>query len=414
MAGDLETIAFEAWLYGLPAIEMATTRSRVLARGAEQNRFHHVHRLLTPRDREVTLPNNDTLYSSAHIDLAEGGVTLTLPASGDRYLSLALMDAWSNNFAILGTRTTGPDGGIFRLVGPASTESGPMVIRSPTDFVWALARVLVDGPEDLVAARQVQQAIAIEAPAARQWTPLARRDADWAAYFSALTTMMAANPPPVTDLALLRRIAPLGLQDVRFDAGRFSKAEQEAIARGAAAARAWVTHAGGIGAREADGWSYPGHSIGDFGQDYRYRAAVALKGLAAMPSVEALYLHGVGPDGGAYDGNRRWKLRFPVDALPPVHAFWSLTLYEIMPDGQMFLTDNPLERYSIGDRTAGLRFEADGSLEICIGHAHPGDTAVANWLPAPAGPFALIMRAYLPETQWLDGDYRMPPVVEAA
>lgn len=412
MAEDLEFIAFEAWLYGLPAIEMATTRSRVMARGAQQNCFHHVHRLLTPRDREVTLPNNDTLYSSAHIDLSRGGVTLELPASADRYLSLALMDAWTNNFAILGTRTTGPDGGTFRLVGPASTECGPMVIRSPTDFVWALARVLVDGEADLEAARSIQKAIAIEAPDAGTWTPLAGRDADWGDYFSALSAMMTANPPPVTDLAMMRRIAPLGLAGGMFDTARFSPVQAAAIARGVARARAWVTKAGGVGSRATDGWRYPGHSIGDFGQDYRYRAAVALKGLAAMPSVEALYLQGVGPDAGAFDGRRRWLLRFPAGALPPVHAFWSLTLYEIMPDGQMFLTDNPLRRYSIGDRTPGLKFEADGALTIEIGHAKPGSGAAVNWLPAPAGPFALTMRAYLPEERWLDGEYRMPAVIE--
>ena len=409
MVEKLEAIAHEAWTYGLPAIEMATTRSRVLARGAQQNRFHHVHRLLTPRDREVTLPNNDTLYSSAHLDLAQGAVTLTLPAAGERYLSLALMDAWSNNFAILGTRTTGSDGGVFRLVGPNAAESAPGVIRSPTNFVWALARVLVDGPDDLGAARAIQEGIGLDAPAARPWSAVAGREADWPEYFAALATMMAANPPPATDLAVLRRIAPLGLADGNFDATRFSADEQAAITRGVESAREAARRSGGIGVIARGGWIEPGHSVGDFGQAYRYRAAVALKGLAAMPSVEALYLIGQGPDHGAYDGRRQWRLRFEPERLPPVDAFWSLTLYEIMPDGQMFLTENPLRRYSIGDRTAGLRYDADGGLTILAGLNEP-DSGSANWLPAPAGPFALAMRAYLPAARWLDGDYAMPPV----
>ena len=411
MIEELEVIAQEAWLYGLPAIEMATTRTRALARGARQNSFHHVGRLLTPRDRDVTLPNNDTLYSSAHLDLSQGGLTLTLPASGERYLSVAFIDAWTNNFAILGTRTTGAQGGTFRLVGPASTEHGPMVLRSPTDFVWALARVLVDGPSDLEAARMVQQAIGLEAPEAPAWTPLVARDADWPDYFAALHAMMRNNPPPVTDLALLRRIVPLGLTDASFDASRFTAEEREAIARGVVSARTLVRSGGGIGARVRNGWIEPGQSIGDFGQDYRYRAAVALKGLAAMPSVEALYLIGRGPDRGAYDGRRQWRLRFAPDQLPPVNAFWSLAMYEIMPDGQMFLTENPLQRYSIGDRTPGLRLDPDGGLTILIGAREPSETA--NWLPAPDGPFALAMRAYLPAKSWLDGAYELP-ALEAA
>ena len=413
MRHTLEEQAAEAWLYGLPLIEMAATRTRVLRLGVQQNRLHHVHRLLTPRDREVTLPNNDTLYSSAHLDLSHGPATLTLPPAGERYLSFALMDAWTNNFAILGTRTTGAEGGTFRIVGPSSDETGPMVIRAPTDFVWGLARVLVDGPADLEAARAVQQAITLDAPAARDWTPLTSRTADWADYLAAVDAMMVANPPPATDLALRRRIAGLGIGEGRFDPTRFSPDAAQAIATGVQQARHWAVAAGGIGARAVDGWLQPGHGVGDFGQDYRYRAAVALKGLAAMPSVEALYLQGTGTSDGLYDGTRQWRLHFAADTLPPVDGFWSLTMYEAADDGQMFLTANPLQRYSIGDRTPGLAKAADGRLTIAIGHEPPADVPEVNWLPAPAGPFGIVMRAYLPHTEWLYGIYRMPPLQPA-
>ena len=125
----------------------------------------HTQNLADHRARAVTTPNNDTLYTSAYVELSRGPVTITLPPSGDRYLSLALMDAYSNNFAILGTRTTGPNGVTFTLVGPNDAAAGASIVRSPTRHVWALARILVDGPHDLDAARQVQQGISMQGPA---------------------------------------------------------------------------------------------------------------------------------------------------------------------------------------------------------------------------------------------------------
>ncbi|MDI1364793.1 MAG: DUF1214 domain-containing protein, partial [bacterium] len=151
---------------------------------------------------------------------------------------------------------------------------------------------------------------------------------------------------------------------------------------------------------------------GDFGQDYMLRAAVALGGLAALPLVEATYLR-AGHDGqGLFDGTRNWRLHIPADHPIPVESFWSLSLYEATPDKQFFFTDNPINRYAIGDRTPGLAWNADGSLDLWIGQAQPGAERVSNWLPAPAGPFALFMRAYLPRPQLLDGSYRLPPVEE--
>jgi hypothetical protein len=114
-----------------------------------------------------------------------------------------------------------------------------------------------------------------------------------------------------------------------------------------------------------------------------------------------------------YDGTRAWRLHFPADRLIPVDGFWSLSLYEATDDGQYFFTDNPIHRYAIGDRTEGLSWNEDGSLDVWIGHEPPGEGREANWLPAPAGPFALFMRCYLPKTDLLGGRYRLPPVVEA-
>ena len=192
---DLTAAARAAYVFGLPLIEIATTRSRLTGLGAPMHAFMYPPNLADHRARAVTTPNNDTLYASAQIDLGGGPVTLTLPPAGERYLSLALMDAYTNNFAVLGTRTTGPDGGTFTLVGPNDAAEGPNVVRSPTRHVWALARILVDGPHDLEAARQVQRAVSMQGPSAAVYGPCAARGAAWPELFASVARLIADNPP---------------------------------------------------------------------------------------------------------------------------------------------------------------------------------------------------------------------------
>lgn len=410
---DLKTAAREAWLYALPLIEIATTRARGQALGHRMSAFAHVRTLANHRHRAVTTPNNDTLYSTAQLDLSAGPVTLTLPSSGERYFSLALMDAYSNNFAVLGTRTTGPEGLRVRLVGPGEAAEGPRVLRAPTNHVWALARILVEGPHDMEAAQAVQNGLTIQGPDAPAPGPYAARNAGWQDFFASAAALMAANPPPLTDTALIRAIAPLGLPE-GFDPTRFSQGDVAEIEAGIGEARQ-VARRGGLGGAEFEGgWSYPSPRLGDFDQDYHLRASVALGGLAALPPAEAMYMRaeGEGPSH-LYDGTRAWRLHFPAGEALPVNSFWSLSLYEATPEGQFFFTDNPLGRYAIGDRTPGLETNPDGSLDIWIGHEGPGPARESNWLPAPAGPFALFMRAYLPKPELLEGRYRLPPVTPA-
>jgi hypothetical protein len=242
--------------------------------------------------------------------------------------------------------------------------------------------------------------------------PFAGRAASWADYFASAAQLIALNPPPVTDRAALAAMAPLGLD--AFDPTRFSVEEVAAIEAGIAEARVAVRRGGLSGSGFVDGWSYPDWRLGDFGQAYDFRAAVALSGLAALPPVEAMYMRAEGPSArGLFDGAEAWRLHFPADRQIPVGSFWSLSLYEATDDGQFFFTDNPLGRYAIGDRTPGLKFGADGSLDLWIGHENPGPERESNWLPAPAGPFALFMRAYLPLPDLLDGKYRLPAVERA-
>lgn len=411
-SADLKAAARDAWIYGLPLVEMATTRSRA-ARGGPTNQLRHARALAGPDSRNVTAPNNDTLYSQAWLDLTKGPVTLTLPQTGDRYISAALMNMYTDHDAILGTRTTGEDGGRFQIVGPGHAGSGPDIVRVSTPQAWLLIRTLASGPDDLPAVHRVQNGMRLEAPGGGQPATFPARQAPALEYFAGVAALLRENPPPPTDRALFERVAPLGLTMAgQFDPDRFDAAQQAAIEAGVAEAKAAVRQGGG--AVVAQGWSYPAANLGDFGQDYGFRAAVALAGLAGMPPQEAMYMQPAFERGRMIEGAGPYRLHFPAGRLPPVDAFWSLTMYEATPDGQFFLVDNPLGRYSIGDRTPGLRTNADGSLDIWIARQDPGGAKSANWLPAPAqGPFTLSLRAYLPRRDLIVGRYRLPAIEPA-
>jgi hypothetical protein len=418
---DLRAAAKEAWLWGVPLIEMAQQRSARAREGVAPNVYQHQRDLIgagetgEARESFVTTPNNDTLYSQAWVDLSNGPVKLTVPATGDRYFSLALLDMYTNNFAILGTRTTGGEGGVFTLVGPGHAATEPGAISSPTNWVWSLARILVEGPDDLAAARQVQDGLEIEAPLTNgEIGDHATRHAPWSDYFASVQALMNESPPPATDGAQLRRMAAIVRPGGRFDASRFSPAEAEAIKAGIADAQAVLGEFRKT-VRAADGWTLPALDIGVYNQNYLQRASVAIGGLGALPRQEAIYFSARGPGGAAgFDSARNWKLTFTGADLPPVDSFWSLSLYWRTADGQSYFAKNPIDRVAIGDRTPGLKRESDGGFTIWLTRTDPGGDASRNWLPTPAtmDTFFLTMRAYFPRRDMLDGSYRLPKVTE--
>ncbi|MCW5759535.1 MAG: DUF1254 domain-containing protein [Phenylobacterium sp.] len=416
-AGDLKAAAREAWLYGLPLIEMATTRARALKGdgtiGAGLNAFRHTRQLATDKSRGVTSPNNDTLYSGAWMDLTKGPLTLTLPPTGERYISVAGMSMYTDNDFVLGTRTTGGAGGRYTIAGPGQAGEGPDVVRLKTPEGWVLVRILVDGPDDLPAVHKLQDGLRMSGPAATAPAAFAERAAPPLEYFASVARLLKANPPPATDGALFGRTAALGLTARGgFDPKRFDAAAMAEIAAGVAEAQRALR--GMRPGAAVQGWSYPRTTLGDFNQDYLFRAAVALGGLAALPPAEAMYMQPVAEQGRMITGAGPYRLHFPADRLPAVDAFWSLTMYEATPDGQFFLVENPIRRYSIGDRTPGLRKNADGSLTLWIARSDPGGDRSPNWLPAPPqGPFSLSFRAYLPNDEFRDGRYRLPALETA-
>ena len=406
---SLQDAASAAYTFGLPLIEMAQARAMHLAKGHRPNTLVHERTLNTPSTQDVTTPNNDTLYSTAWCDTAAGPIRIGLPNTGGRYVSIAFLDMFTNNFAIISPSALADNGGVITLAGPAAHQRSTGTVHSPTRWTLVLVRILVDGVSDLPAVHAIQDAIRLDAPTAADPPTYSPRNADWKDLLVTLQALLLENRPLHSDRAWLKNLSRLGIgTDTSFDPSRFTSDDIHAITAGLEQARASIAAANHRG-EIIDGWGYPRSNLGNYAQDYPYRAKIALGGLGALPRSEAMYMRALDPNGRIFmPAGQEARLRFAPGRLPPVDGFWSATMYEYTPDGQFFLIDNPLNRYAIGDRTAGVVYEPDGALEIWMTQAPPpGGTS--NWLPLPAGrPWGLVLRAYRPKPALLDGHYRLP------
>lgn len=419
---DLDTLIDEAITYAFPVWEVARTRHVDLtnpdpALRIAPNAAWHDRRLCDHAARWITTPNNDTLYSRAWLDLSHGPVRIavdTMPPG--RYWSVAFMDAYTNNFAMIGTRLDGVGPVALTLVGPGHTGPVPggRVLRAPGDDVWLFARWIVDGPDDLPNAHAMQDRLRVEPTAAAEPTREVPTDPASPENFLAIVNeQLGRNPPPDADAPLLGRCAVVGLRPGETDAWHALDATvREAWAARIVAALNGIRRSIPQLAIDVQGWKVRGPEIGNFGTAYASRAAIALGGLAALEPVEAVYAsRALDERGERFDGRRCHRLRIPSGGLP-TDSFWSLSMYESMPDGRLFFTGNPIARYTIGDRTPGLRYAPDGALEIVLQHAEPADPdARANWLPAPPGPFVITLRAYLPRPELREWRVMLPTIV---
>jgi hypothetical protein len=350
---------------------------------------------------------------------------IDVPDTGGRYYVLGLLDFFTNPFAHLGQRLTGTAARSF-LVTPPGWQ-GPLPppfdapgahIAAPTPWLWVIGRILVDGEHDLPAVHALQDGFAVRTLAdwqagrpsqARAFDPDCDPQAppDAARYAAQVNAALRDNPPPAEHAAQVARFAAVGL-----GAGLGAPdAEQQAALQHALDSVLPRLRAASTGRRLDSGWELPALVEGGFGDDFQARAEIALKYIGMLESREAIYpLAWHDARGRPLHGSRRYRLRFAPGALPPVQAFWSLTLYGAH---DCMLVDNPIDRYAIGDRTPGLRADADGGLTLHIGHAPPAsEDQRANWLPAPREGFYLCLRAYMPRPELLDGRYALPPIEE--
>ena len=413
---DPARLIAKAFEYGIPAFETARlvygfsydpgNRRRVPV-----NSFAHRRTLADHRHRMLTTPNNDTLYSSAVIDLSAGPLALDVPEFGDRYYSIAFLDAYTNNFAYIGTRATGSGKSRFLIVGPGwrgRAPDGTILIRAPGHHISAQVRILVKGSLDYAQVHRLQDALVLRGPAPPPARPdlIAPVSGDAANFVAVVNQVLGADPPAAADAPILQALAHVG---IGADAPPLTPEQRAWWDRDFVRARAGLIAASKEIGLYHQGWQYLPQATGDFGTDYETRAKIAIRGIAANVAAESVYAMAmVDRDGRPFDWGHRYRLRLAAGT-PPAKAFWSLSIYEMMPDGSMFFGDNELHRYAIGGLTGGLRYRADGGLDILIRKDRPADPG-ANWLPAPAKNFALIVRAYLPGSALVDGRFRYPGV----
>jgi hypothetical protein len=435
---EARAIAKEAYIYGYPMVDSYRVQHAYFVDTknpeykAPWNQLRNFPRVFTPEDKAVQTPNSDTPYSFLGMDLRTEPIVLTVPAiEKERYFSIQLIDAYTFNFDYIGSRATGSEGGRFLVAGPGWKGETPngvkKVIRAETELALAAYRTQLFNPADIDNVEKVQAGYKAEplsaflgqpAPKAappiafiKPLTPEAQKTS--LQFFSVLNFLLRFCPKNPSEEELMARFARIGVgAGSTFDPGKLSPEFKTAIEQGMA--DAWADLAGlqkRIEAKEV--------TSGDvFGtreylkNNYLYRMAAAVLGIYGNSKQEAMYpFYGVDSDDQKLDGANRYTLRFAPGQLPPVNAFWSLTMYRLP---ESLLVVNPLHRYLVNSpMLPRLQRDADGGLTLLIQDESPGADKEANWLPAPKGPFFMAMRLYWPKEEALEGKWAAPPAVKA-
>lgn len=435
---EARAIAKEVYLYGFPVVEMyKTLYTQAIDENspnfkAPLNHIGNTAKAFTSRDTAFVTPNADTPYSFVWMDLRAEPVVLTLPAIDDhRYYSVQLIDAYTHNFAYLGTRSTGNQGGRFMIAGPEWQGEQPAdvqrLLRSETNIAYALYRTQLFDKKDLSRVEEIQAGYTVEtlsqhlkqeppAPAPTvNWPKPAPTMSDTPDLFRYLNFMLAFAPPQEVEKPLLARFSNIGIEAGKpFNVTDLHADQRQALEDGIADAKAEfaafkktkvdthkVTSGDFFGTRE------------HLKDNYLYRYAGANMGIFGNSSEEAAYIgYFVDKDGQPLDASKNaYTLHFAKGALPPAEAFWSLTMYN---GKNKLLVANPLNRYLINSRMLpDLTLDADGGLTLYVQSDAPAKALQSNWLPAPDGPFYGVLRLYLPKPQVANGQWTMPLLMPA-
>ncbi|MGZ4631231.1 MAG: DUF1254 domain-containing protein [Actinomycetes bacterium] len=428
------TTGMQAFIYGFPYIYNAQIRHDWVTKRrdpdvvpyAAVNSFWHAARLLDATYRDGGCPNNDTLYSLAWLDLSDEPIILSHPEMGDRYFTFELMSFTSDNVDYIGQRTTGAKAGDFAIAGPEWKGELPAgvhsVAASPTPWLLVLGRTLVDGPEDLPNARALQAQYGLTPLST--WgqgepRPSTRRDVyvpveaaeDPLGPWKTLNAMLVENPPPPHHAVVLNQFARIGIGpglDVEAQPDDVKQGLTRAALTGMAVLRQQFLS--GDWATLVNGWRYPPPQEGRFADDFLQRAAdQSLAGITANDPAESVYrVNFDDADGQKLAADGRYELKFSAAHLPPVDAFWSLAAYTA---GDLNLIANPANRYSVGDRTQGLRRDSRGGLTVYLQPESPGSDKEANWLPTSAHQdWFVILRLYRPQPTVIEATWRCPGI----
>ncbi|MDX2230351.1 MAG: DUF1254 domain-containing protein [Leptolyngbyaceae cyanobacterium bins.349] len=431
---EARAIAKEAYIYGYPMVDSYRIQHAYFVDStnpeykAPWNQIRNMPRVFTAADKAVQTPNSDTPYSMLGMDLRAEPLVLTVPPmDGDRYFSVQLIDLYTFNFDYIGSRATGNNGGSFLITGPnwqgEPPEGVQKVIRSETELVLAAYRTQLFNPADLDHVKQIQagyqaqtlstflgQAPPAAAPAIDFMEPLTPETQKTSLeFFNILNFILQFCPTHPSEQDLMSRFAKINVgAGLHLDVDTLSPEVKAAIAAGIS--DAWAEF-GELKQQKIDTGKITSGDV--FGtreylqNNYLYRMAAAVLGIYGNSKQEAMYpLYTVDADRQPLDGTNRYTLHFAADQLPPVHAFWSLTMYQLP---ESLLVANPLNRYLLNSpMLPQFQQDADGGLTFYIQHDSPGEDKQANWLPAPQGPFFIAMRLYWPTDDALEGRWTPP------
>jgi hypothetical protein len=432
---EARAIAKEAYIYGFPMVDSYRIQyAYFVDRKANEfkapwNHIVNTARVYTPADTAIQTPNSDTPYSFVGMDLRAEPLVLTVPPiDKERYFSIQLIDAYTFNFAYIGSRATGNGGGSYLIAGPNWKGEKPSsvkeVIRSETEFVFALYRTQLFNPADIVNVEKIQagykaqtlsQFLGTPAPAAavvdfiKPLTPAEEKTSPQ--LFNILNFVLQFCPTVPSEKTLMERFAKIGVGAGKtFDASKLSPEIKAAIEHGVA--DAWGAFAELKKSKIDEGKLTSGEVFGTrqyLKNNYLYRMTAAVLGIYGNSKQEAMYpTYYVDATKQKLDGGNRYSLRFAPGQLPPVNAFWSLTMYE---EPKSLLVANPIDRYLINSpMLPQLKKDADGGLTLIVQNQSPGKDKEPNWLPAPKGPFSMVMRLYWPKEAATEGTWKQPPL----
>jgi hypothetical protein len=442
----LVKLAAEAYVYGYPMVytinEQLKHAEGGYPNGTPVNVVGFAEKLLDP-EADFVSPNNDTLYMNLEADVTREPLVFYVPDMNDRYYVMQFVDAWTNNFAYIGRRATGTKEGLFLLAGPdwqGEVPGGMTLVQSPTDIFHIVGRYAVDGEADVPNVQALQN---------QTWvTPLSRypemsdnsgrKHGDWdlapwnrdvgeeLVWWEKFRAWSQLFPPPAAERDYIQRFEPLGLLAEESPYVDPDPGLVALLKAGQKAGQEFIEQTGKAGGSPVNGWTMTTHlfdynldcfevgaidspqwKIEDRAKAYVMRAIAAQLGLWGNHAYEAMYaLVWVDDRGEKLNGENRYVLHF--DKVPPVEAFWSLTMYDAH---KFYLVANSINRYSIGDRTPGLKYNDDGSLDLYLQLDSPGPDKESNWLPAPEGDFRPTMRMYQPGEAVLDGSW-LPPAIK--
>jgi hypothetical protein len=432
---EARAIAKEAYIYGFPMVDHYRVQYSYFQDKTDPNykapwnQLINIPRVYTPADTAIQTPNSDTPYSFIGMDLRAEPLVLTVPTiEKDRYFSVQLIDAYTFNFAYIGSRTTGNDGGNYLIAGPnwkgETPEGIKQVIRSETQFVFGAYRTQLFSPDDMENVKKIQAGYKVQplsaflgepapkaAPAIdfiKPLTPEAQRTSP--EFYNILNFVLQFCPTHPSEKELMARFARIGIGigDGRsFDANKLSPEMRTAMEQGMADA---LTEFAALQKQIDEKQVTSGQMFGTreyLKNNYLYRMGAAINGIYGNSEAEAIYpLLALDSEGQKPDGSKRYTLHFANGQVPPVNAFWSITMYR-MPE--ILLVDNPINRYLLNSTMLEqFTYDADGGLTLYLQSESPGNDKESNWLPAPKGWFMAVIRLYWPKEEALDGRWTAP------